>query len=166
MIHLHAAPPPPPIRTGSSAIYEILYCDRLLGICLEILYNSVVPRPTLLNSFNSWILLLPEAIKVICWPKTGFVVEEPQCTTLKKKKKRTIPEIQGEKSTVRSCDIMLDHGRSAHAAGQGHSRHSATFAPCWSRVIKHDNTWWNSILLATNLGDRSFFLSRVVPRHF
>ena len=32
-------------------------------------------------------------------------------------KKITIPEICGEKNTVRSCDIMLDHERSAQGKG-------------------------------------------------
>ena len=40
---------------------------------------------------------------------------------------------------------------------QRRARSSATFALRCSHVIEHDVRRWNSVLLATNLGDGSFF---------
>ena len=44
-----------------------------------------------------------------------------QCTTLdkKKKKKRTIPEIGGDKNAVPSCDVRLAHAQSAQGKSEG-----------------------------------------------
>ena len=71
------------------------------------------------------------------------------------KKKRTIPEIRGEKNPVPSCDIMLDHARSAQ--GKKLWFVAGDLALRWSLVIKHDITRSNSVLLAANLADGFFF---------
>ena len=55
---------------------------------------------------------------------------------------------------------MLDQARSAQ--GKSDPRLSAAFALSLSRLIEHDITRRNSVLLAANLEDGSFFLSRVV----
>ena len=62
-----------------------------------------------------------------------------------------------------TCDIMLDQARSgAISAGQVRSATVRDFCPA---LIAPDQAWyhtWNSVLLAANLEDSSFFLSRVV----
>ena len=66
--------------------------------------------------------------------------------------KKNHPEIRGEKNTVRSCDIMLDHERSA----QGKViRDSLRLLLCADRAWYHA---WNSVLLAPNHGDGFFFV--------
>ena len=54
-----------------------------------------------------------------------------------------------------TCDIMLDHAQSA----QGKSRGQSRIRPC-PVLIACDRAWyhtWNSVLLAANLKDGSFF---------
>ena len=61
-------------------------------------------------------------------------------TTLDKKK-RTIPEIRGEKNAVPSCDIMLDDAHSAQGKSRGQARMTL---PCVDRasssMISQDRT--------------------------
>ena len=57
-----------------------------------------------------------------------------------------------------TCDIMLDQAQSAQGKSHGQSR--IGFVLRWSRLIEPDRAWyhtWNSVLLATNLDDGSFF---------
>ena len=58
--------------------------------------------------------------------------------------------------------IMLDNERSAQVRARSSATQSTTVALRWSCVIEHDIRWWNSVLLTANLGNGSFFLSRVV----
>ena len=84
------------------------------------------------------------------------------CTQLllpRTKKKRTIPEIRGEKNTVPSCEIMLDHARSAQGKSCGLLR---VTLPCadhlWSSMISQDRT----AFFSPRISRMVFFLSRVV----
>ena len=75
-------------------------------------------------------------------------------------KKRTILEIRGEKNAVPrviSCSITSDQRRA-----RSDLRLCATFALRLSCLIEHDITRGTAVLLAANLDDGSFFLSRVV----
>ena len=75
-------------------------------------------------------------------------------------KKRTIPEICGEKNAVPSCDIMLDDARSAQGESCGQLRMTL---PCADRaslsMISQDRTAFFSPRIS---GMVLFFLSRVV----
>ena len=78
----------------------------------------------------------------VCYGE-GHVSFKLCCSTLdkKKKKERNIPEVRGEKKTVRSCDILLDHERSAQERSSGDY---PRLLPCadraWSTMISHDGT--------------------------
>ena len=69
-------------------------------------------------------------------------------------KKRTIPEICGEKNAVPSSDIMLDDARSAQLGQK-----SRMTLPCTVRSLSSMITRSNSVLLTANLGAGSFFFS-------
>ena len=61
------------------------------------------------------------------------------------------------------CSIMWYHAQSREVRAEQKSWTVADdLALRWLCVIEHDIIWWNSVLLAANLGDGSFFLSRVV----
>ena len=71
------------------------------------------------------------------WP-LNFTIEfyGKKTTTLDKKKNHHRDSRREERSST--CDIMLDHARSAQ--GKSDPRLSATFALRWSRLIEHDIT--------------------------
>ena len=74
-------------------------------------------------------------------------------TTLAKKKNHLRDSRREERCST--CDIMLDQARSA----QGKSRGQSRIGPC-PGLIAWDRAWyhtWNSVLLAANLKDGSFF---------
>ena len=86
--------------------------------------------------------------------RLNFTVPSLCCTvgtTLAKKKNH--PWRREER-----CSILWYYARwRTISAGQSHPRLSATFALRWPCVIEHDITRWNSVLLAANLKDGSFF---------
>ena len=74
-------------------------------------------------------------------------------------KKKNHPRDCCEKNAGPSCDIMLDDARSAQGKSRGKSRMTLpAIALRWSCIIEHDITRLNSVLLAANLGDGSFFV--------
>ena len=68
-----------------------------------------------------------------------------------KKKKRTIPEIRGEKNIVPSCDIMLNHERSARG------KVICDYPRLCPALIEHI-TEWNSFFSPRILGMVLFFV--------
>ena len=76
-----------------------------------------------------------------------------------RQKIRTIPEIRGEKNAVPSCDILLDHARSAQGKHCGESRMTL---PCadrsWSSMICQELT----VFFSPRISGIDLFLSRVV----
>ena len=78
------------------------------------------------------------------------------------KKEKNHPRDSWREERCSTCDIMLDHEWSAQGTTRGQSR----IGPC-PALIARDQAWchtWNSVFLAVNLKDGSFFLSRVVQR--
>ena len=75
-------------------------------------------------------------------------------------KKRTIPEIRGQKNAVPSCDIMLDDARSAQGKSRRQSRMTLP-----ELIVRH-RAWYHKIEQRSSCrksrGWFSFFLSRVV----
>ena len=72
----------------------------------------------------------------VCYGE-GHVSFKLCCSTLDKKKKRNIPEVRGEKKTVRSCDILLDHERLAQ------ERSSATIRRFCPALRARDRQWYH-----------------------
>ena len=69
--------------------------------------------------------------------------------------KKNHPQNSRREERCSTCDIMLDQARSA----QGKSRRQSRIGPC-PALIAPDRAWyhtWNSVLLAANLEDGSFF---------
>ena len=70
-------------------------------------------------------------------------------------KKKNHPRDSRREEHCSKCDIKLDHAWTA----QGKSRGQSRFGPC-PALIARDRAWyrtWNSVLLAANLEDGSFF---------
>ena len=83
-------------------------------------------------------------------------------TTLDKKKNHLRDSRREER-----CSIVWYHARwRTINAGQKSRTVAVDFALHWSCVIEQDITRSNSVLLAANLGNGSFFLSRVVQHTF
>ena len=80
-------------------------------------------------------------------------------------KKKNHPQDLRREERCSTCDIMLDQERSAQGKVGSAAATVRDFCPA---LIVHDRAWyhtWNSVLLAANLEDGSFFfLSRVVLR--
>ena len=87
------------------------------------------------NSFQHYFFVRLRS----CGMHTFFFAQSSFPATTLDKKKRTIPEIRGEKNAVPSCDIMLDDARSAQGKSRGQSRMTL---PC---VIVRHRAWYLKI---------------------
>ena len=107
--------------------------------------------------FFSYVIVLPFGPQHFVslsqrWPEAFLQVK---ATTLDKE--RTIPKIRDEKNAVPSCDIMLDHGRSAQGKSTSRGR------PC-PALSARDQAWHHNIEQCSSRRKSQgwfFFFSRV-----